>query len=399
MGFFNDIKTLFKVDPADQYDPAGRYLAFVIKSVADKKEDFLPTLLGIKKKSKWTCDTEYCFHEGNRRADLAIYEDGCVEPTYLVEVKVRDNKDNDHTHGQFKDYQKWAGKGNVPKVFFISPFGLAIDQMGAIGKSGKALKLIDLSIVEFDCRSQLVALFVEYLRDAGYIMKKLDDSRASAFTHFLICTFFDPNSHGLGPEVKNSTERISDGPLVFSDIVKNFQLLAQTFPSKPRKLTVRYEFEQALKATRVQESGDGSTEYIFKVKDCDEVAKKYFPSRQLKTGGRLYIYAYCPLGVDASYLSIGIRIEIDNDKDSKKSSSSPVTYAIYAWVLKGKEGLAYAEASLDVKGLAFPSILSSQQEAIKEFKKLAKKLVANLKKSKPEMVSNVQERLPSEWFG
>lgn len=392
MGFFNDIKSLFKVDPA------GRYLAFVIKAVADQNKDFLPTLLGINKKLKLTCTTEYFFPGGDRRADLAIYEDGNDDPMYLVEVKVRDNKDNDHTRGQFVDYQNCVSAGNVLKVFVISPFGLPDTQLQSIKDSKKSLELIDLSVVasELSSESELVQLFVEYLKDAGYIMKNIDNSRASAFTHFLISAFL-PHRHGLGGEVKNSAERVSEGPLVFTDIVSNFQLLVQTFPSKPKKPTVQYQFIQALKATIIQKNDDDSTKYIFKVKGDEEITKKFIPSRKNKAGGKLLIYAECPL-VDGIYLSVGIWIQIDNEKNNNEAVLNPVTYGTYVEVCKGSENIAYVQADLTVHNLEFPMILSSQHEAIKEFKKLAKKLVAELKKNKPELVSNVQERLPSEWL-
>ncbi len=392
MGFFNDIKSLFKTDPANQYDPAGRYLAFVIKAVADQDDDFLPTLLGIRK-SKLICDTEYCFSNGERRADLAIYEDGGVEPTYLVEVKVRDNKDSNHTCGQFKEYQKWAGNGNVPKVFVISPFGLPDTQMQLILNSRKALKLIDLTDVASKLKPEygLAKLFVEYLKDAGYIMKEIKNERASAFTHFLIGAFL-PHRHGLGGGVKNSAERVSEGPLVFSDIVSNFQLLVQTFPSKPKKPTVQYVFNQALKATRVQNNG-GDPTYIFKLPEGGEDTK-FSPSRDLKVGGKLLIFAYCPLG-DSTYLQIGIWIEIDNSKDNNRV---PVTYGAYAEVYKNDEQFAYSHADLKVRNLEFPVLLSSQQEAIKEFKNLAKSLVDDLKKNKQELVDKVTERLPDGWL-
>lgn len=391
MGFFNNIKSLFNVDSAGRYDPAGRYLAFVIKAVADQNEAFLPTLFGIKKNTKWSCDTEYCFHDGKRRADLAIYEDGSEEPAYLVEIKVWDNKDNDHTHGQFNDYKEWAGIGNMPKVFIISPFGLADAQMQAISDSRKALKLIDLSSVAFDSNSELVTLFVEYLMEAGYIMKKLEDSRASAFTHFLISAFL-PHRHGLGNNAKTSAERVEEGPLVFADIVSNFQLFAQTFPSTQRKPTVQYSFEQSLKTSRRPKKDVVPTEYIFKRGDGEKDSNIFSPQRQLKVGGKLLIFAYCPLESQSGYLEIGIWIEI-----VKGNEDNPVTYGSYASVYKGKEFFAYEESVLKTDS-GFPRLLSSQQEAIKEFRKLAKKLVAKLKKSKLELVSNVQKRLPPEWF-
>lgn len=396
MSFFNDIKSLFKVDPEGQYDPAGRYLAFVIKAVADKNEDFLHILLGIQKKSKLTCSTEYCLHSGERRADLAIYEEDRGEPTYLVEVKVRDNNNNDHTRGQFEHYQEWVCEGHGLKVFVISPFGLPDAQMKSIEASGKALKLVDLSIVKtIEVRSDLVTLFIEYLEEAGYIMKDIDKSRASAFTHFLISAFL-PHRHGLGGEVKNSAERVADGPLVFSDIVSNFQLLIQTFPSNPKKPTIQYEFVQALKASRINKL-DKSTEYIFNGVDGESDKKKFFPSRQIKAGGKLSIYAYCPIG-DSIYLTIGIWIQIDNSKNNNEVALSPVTYGTYAMLSKGSDNIAYKEADLVPIDSGLPKLFSSQQEAIKEFKKMTKKLLTDIKKNKPELVSSVQARLPSGWL-
>jgi hypothetical protein len=393
MGFFKDIKSLFKGDSLGPYDPAGRYLAIVIQAVANQDSNFLSVLLGIKKETKWICNKEYFFHGGKRRADLAVYEEGLAVPTYLVEIKVRDNKDNDHTRGQFKHYRQWAGIGNRPKVFVISPYGLAQEQMDAIDASKKALKLIDLSRVELKNQSEFAMQFALYLKEEGYTMKPIEESRASAFTHFLIAAFL-PHHHGLGGEAKAKAERVADGPLVFADIVSNFQLLAQTFPSRPKRPTVQYIFHQGLKASRVDRKDGGSAEYIFKVEECDEDAGNFYPSRDIKIGGTLYIFAYCPLG-DSGRLEIGISIQIE--RDAKKHSQKSVQYGLYAEVSMRNGYVATVETAVDPSVEMFPGWISSQSEANREFSKLAKKLNAKVRKDWPDMVALIQNRLPSEW--
>ncbi len=392
MGFFTDIKSYFKDESNGDFDPAGRYLASVVKAVADQDDAFLPALLGINGNKKWVCDSEYRFLDGKRRADLAIYEVGRSEPTYLVEIKVRDNKDNDHTRGQFEDYENWARLDRTPRVFVISPYGLPDTQIQAISKSNHSLKLIDLSNVTFEGGSALAKLFQEYLMEAGYIMKALSESRASAFTHFLIAAFL-PNRHGAGGEAKAKAERVAEGPLVFADIVSNFQLLIQTFPSSPRRPTVQYLFFQGLKASRVIRNDDQSTEVVFRVKDSIPEDKHFYPMRDTKVGGTLCIFAYCPLD-KSGYLEIGLWIQID--KGSKKNLQKPVTYGLYSEVSRGDETIARVETSID-SGAGFPSLLSSQQEANNRFSKLARALISKLQRKNPELIPNVKRRLPSEW--
>lgn len=388
MNFFSNIKSLMG-SSVESYDPAGRYLAFVIKAVADHDGDFLPLLLGINKTTLWICSTEYSFQGGERLADLAIYKEGNNEPTFLIEIKVRDNKDNDHTRGQFADYQKWASGGKSRKVFIISPYGLPDTQIQAIRESGKLLHLVDLSKIQFNVsHSVLINIFSEYLMEEGYIMKKLDEEKISAFTHFLVGAFL-PHRHGLGGDVKTSSERVADGPLIFADIVNNFQqFIVQTFPSSPKKPTVQYYFQQGIKASRILEKNDAPTKYVFKVEDPDD--EDYYPPRKLKVGGKLHLSAYCPLEKNKGYLYFGIVIQIGKGKDN------PVTYSSYVELAKGEESIAYKESGLDASS-GFPILLSSLPDANKEFKKLTQGMITQLKKEKSELVTYVNKRLPSEW--
>ena len=385
MGFFSEIKSLFKDDPA------GRYLAVVIKKISEHDKDFLPSLFGIEKSRKWSCTTEYSFQRSERRADLAIYEDDDSEPAYLVEVKVRDNKNNDHTRGQLMDYQKWAGVGDRPKVFIISPFGLADDQVKAIKNSKKALAFVDFSRVSFRSKSSFVILFEEYLMDSGYIMKKIDDSRESAFMHFLASAFL-PEAAGLAGTAKTSTERVAEGPLVFADIVGNFQLFAQTFPTNPRKPTVKYLFTQRLNPSRIGRVEKGPSEYIFK-DDENEGADQnvYSVQRNKKVGGTLEVFARCRLVEDVGYLKIGIFIRIS----PRTRDEYPISYYPYAAIWKSGRSIVSVQQVIKT-GKGFPELLSSQQKASHQFKRLADKLIAKLNDA--ELAAMVKEKLPSEWW-
>ncbi len=399
MGFFNSIKGLMRDDPA------GRYLGFVIKELADQDATFLPALLGVKKGPKIRCETEYSFANSTRRADLAVYLNDAEEPEYLVEIKVNDNSDTAHNRGQFEDYENWAKEERHPKlpkrkVFIISPFGLKEAQNESIRRSKGRLRIITLSHFSDEQSLPAYRMFADYLNDSGYIMENfnINGSDASAFKHFLVSAFMRHQS-GLGREAKTSKERVSEGPKVFASIVSNFQLFVQSSPWVSRKPTVKYLFEQRFEASRVVRSGNKPTEYVVKVNKSEESErdKEIIVPKERKTGGKLYLFAYCPVDTPPkTYLEIGIEIFITLGE--KNSDQTTVTFWPYMGLYKGGESIIpieVLEAKVEKNG--FPAILFSQAAAHRMFSKFAKKFIARLKKCDLELASKMQDRLPPSW--
>jgi len=395
VGFFLDIKSFFGNQSAGNFDPAGRYLAFVIKAIADKDPSFFEDLFPISGRAL-RCSTEFHFSvDGKkRRADLAIFHNHEAEPRWLVEIKVHDNKKTDRMTAQFEHYEKWAASGEGRKVFIISPLGLPQEEYDKILAKPENMNIIDLSKARrFKKSTPAKEMFSEFLLDSGYVMKPLPSGDFPFFLHFLVNAFL-PHVHLQS--VKAGQEKVREGPRVFCDVANNFQVFATQFlapylekndsqtsqikAKKKRVPVVRYVFLQ------FYENGKGTTERSSDLSDAMEFGKL----RSSKLGGAIHCFGSSKLA-SLTTLRFGVRVEIGLGTPQRKQKLS---FGAYVMLVKDRKIIAEVEKRFGWRK-NFPGVLQYPDEAQKIFQNLLLKLPADVQNHK-NIRPNVKRSLVAE---
>lgn len=277
MNFFSEFQSKF---PAKY---SGQYLETIIKSIAnielDKKPNGVPIILepifkyfkiptrGI---TELNINSEV-FYKGikqKRRVDLAIEFADAQNNWHeiYVEIKVdddiikgkKDEKEESESNNQLDDYLHWLAEPkdltNSSKYFLLlTAYPLNFDHVAKLEDCKKNAKHMYLS--EFCHKLNVMGLtedsviniFRDYLTEQGYVMNQLSEDDAKDFLSFMTLNFLMHNSgHG-----KVSSERkIANGPIVFANLVKNWQLTSAHINSKLNtgmSPTVRYLPEQITK--------------------------------------------------------------------------------------------------------------------------------------------------------
>src|SRR5690606_12885168 len=202
-----------------------------------------------------------------RRADLLIESDFNEKTTrILVEIKIKDG----FLDGQIDDYCDWVSVSNENEdrgVLIVTAYPLSEDAAKNVEfhrKNNKNIRHIYLSEYNRDIKrlglnSDLVTMFTDYLSDEGYAMYQAlsvvysDQDPVSAKEHekdydsllsFMVLNFL-PHASGRGRV--STSMKIANGPLVFSKIVQNWQIVSDRFARNvgmKRRPTIRYFPEQ-----------------------------------------------------------------------------------------------------------------------------------------------------------
>lgn len=303
--FFSAIQNKFKA----RYH--GRYVGHIIEQIAEFHPQIVFPLLWAARNSDKTdssfhppkrklldsiesVTTEVVFldrkndDEDDRRADMEILLNIDDKPArVLVEIKMLDS----FLDGQLKNYIDWAkGHNEVDgnrRVVVLTAYPLTKEEMDLIKDSKKVCHMYLSDLVEeleAMSQSELVTLFKNYMYEEGYAMYKLEKGSddEAAFKSFMVLNFL-PHLSGKGKVV--AAKKISRGPIVFSNLVQNWQLVSDrlsanlpfSFKQKP---TIRYFPEQC---------GNEANGMFLEKKDG--ILQKRRNVRAVKKGGRYWLMA------------------------------------------------------------------------------------------------------------
>lgn len=271
----------------------GRYLGNILEQISEFRPEIMYPFFeyaGLKykrssKKNSVSLETEHRYlkmkqsarDSKSRQADLLVrYADSEKEAQILVEIKINDHFQKE----QLEDYCEWLSHANqkdenvLRAVLVLTAFPLR----GEVSKKlqnyvaeGLNIKHVYLSKYADDVRcldagSDLVTMFLDYLIGEGYAMyqtlsiinKTADDVNKyraneyendyAALLSFMVLNFL-PHASGLGRV--STSMKVSNGPLVFSKIVQNWQMISERFAGylrMSRTATVRYFPEQGAKS-------------------------------------------------------------------------------------------------------------------------------------------------------
>lgn len=401
--FFSAIQNKFKAG----YH--GRYLAHIIEQIAEFHPHIVLPLLCTARNSD---ESDQSFQptnrklldsiesvisevdflnrknndENDRRADMEIVLNIDDKPArVLVEIKMFDSFLPD----QLKDYTDWANKDNTVdghrRVVVLTAFPLLQEEMRWINKSPRVCHMYLSDLVEqldTGLGSELVDLFKKYMYEEGYAMYKLeaDSDDYEAFLSFMVLNFL-PHVSGKGRVV--SVKKISRGPVVFSNLVQNWQLISERLSSSysfQRKPTVRYFPEQC------------GSEANGMALECKEgLLLPRINVRHKKIGGRYWLTADQVFS-DSNKLRLewGQVMQIEREE---QDAEVDVSCWLYAIVKRGRNELAHARTKPLKKGVVDPNLYSPEQflgklkllvdEAVKKAEEFEPNLSESFTKPKP----------------
>lgn len=380
----------------------GRYLGNIIEQIAAMRMEVIKPLLEVAStQNRWTLKTvqevtaesAYLTNENreqDRRADLEIVLDsGGRTGSVLVEIKVKDG----FLDGQLDEYINWAkgrSKTEDRAIVVLSAFPLTIDAKKKIGENSKFISCIYISEFMDKLRSgandsELISLFYDYLCEEGYAMYQLqprgesDEADYNALSSFMVLTFL-PHNSGKGKVA--SAKKIARGPVVFSNIIQNWQLVSDRFRAvyltNKKRPTIRYFPEQAV----------GSSSTDISLLNDNSIFSERKRVRSEKFWGRYWLVSDIVLdGVKNLRLEWGQILQIQKGKDDEEI----IQCKIFVCIRKGQKQISGKIVSLKdgVKNQKLYGIESFMGELLI----LARKIKAQAIKNYPEYLENLNKCL------
>lgn len=249
----------------------GRYLGNIIEQIAAMRHDVVYPLIKVAPlmHGRWpvstvqSVDAESLYlsedHRINdRRADLQItLESKTRTARVLIEIKMHDQ----FLAGQLEDYVHWvqergADDSDDRAVIVLTAFPLSEAEDSYLRTNRAYVRHMYLSefmeaLKPMEAGSELISLFADYLREEGYAMYQLlsakeDTADLNALRSFFVLNFLP---HQSGHRRVASSQKVARGPIVFSSLVRNWQLVSDRLESLNLKLgrrpTVRYFPQQS----------------------------------------------------------------------------------------------------------------------------------------------------------
>lgn len=341
--FFLEIQHKFK----EKYE--GRYLADILEAIAITHPEVVHPIIEkapLKKKNghkkpEISVLKEFLYQKNpgsdddKKRADLRIQIDSSAE--IVIEIKI----DDGFLDGQIEKYIKWArkreenGEDRAVVILTAHPLDLRIKDIIDQNKAFVChMYISDFSerLKNLGLNSELIQIFIGYLSDKGYSMYKLpadDTSDYKSLLSFMVLNFLP---HNPGHNKVATIERIANGPIIFSSIVKNWQIVSHRLAAKYKKRvpTIRYFPEQGIAIANHDEPQTPS--YPLSSENMLSTRRKM---REGKTWGRYWFTADFTFKHEdiEYYLEWGQILEIKiNDN---KSGEEPIKCGLYALIRKG----------------------------------------------------------------
>jgi hypothetical protein len=350
--FFSAIKGKFDAE----YE--GRYLGNIIEAIAETRPEVIKPILDVALKRKEnlqelkklsnlivSTETEFVDEKQKRRADLEVTnQEGFLR--VFVEIKVKDN----FLPEQLEDYIKWASSDPEHRIVVV----LTANPLNS--ESTKVIKNNDefirhMYISEFSDKlqqknSELIEWLRKYFYEEGYAMYQLDDDDYKALLSFMVLSFL-PHQAGHGRQATN--KKISRGPMVFGNLIQNWQLVSQRLSNElgfSPVSTVHYYPQQGT---------DGD---VPKKDDIwFESIQKY---RKQKQWGRYWLISDVVLKDEFGLrLHWGLILEIEQGK--KDDKNEPIKCGICAFITKGGKQFPGGKIDWLPKGILTPSLYQPEK--------------------------------------
>jgi len=289
------------------------------------------------KRDTGACDQFDSSEVKDRQSDLEItLSTDHYWARVIVEIKMFD----EFHENQLEDYIDWARRRHELEdraVVVLTAYPIDSISQKIIENNSDVIShmyLSDLTI--FDTvsqpKSELAALFQNYLTEEGYAMYQLksneDDSDYKALHSYMVLSFL-PHASGHGRVA--TSKNIARGPVVFSNIIQNWQLVSDRLASQlnfPRIPTIRYYPEQSSK---------DSTINIDLPKDRILELRRH--ARKNKHWGRYWLCSDSVCSDDKVRLEWGQILQIQSGGEN---NADGIECTVYALIKRGTEQLSEA---------------------------------------------------------
>ncbi|MBX9612270.1 MAG: PD-(D/E)XK nuclease family protein [Burkholderiales bacterium] len=272
----------------------------------------------------------------NRQADIEITLTGNeYSARIVVEIKI----DDKFHSGQLDDYIKWASLRTATEdraVVVLTAYPLEPQTLSDIEKNSKYISHMYLSELIDDISaskndSELISIFKNYLIEKSYAMYQLqknnDDLDYKALHSYMVLSFL-PHASGHGRVSKS--ENIARGPVVFSNLVQNWQLISNRLAAElnlPRNPTVRYYPQQVTRELIIDSNLSEANILKFRKK-----------ARDNKEWGRYWLCADCVIPKTGLRLEWGQILQIKNGNEANEEET--IECIIYAFIRRKGEQLS-----------------------------------------------------------
>ncbi|SDJ47372.1 hypothetical protein SAMN04487926_15328 [Paraburkholderia steynii] len=277
----------------------GRHLSLVLREIGKRHPKALTSFICIacgipaKELNGASFVTEFRFQgrQGTRSADLAVLIGDDEIPRVLVEIKYFDKplSETKTKPAQLDDYEHWQEREPGRNVLLLSR-----EMHNSHTLDVRRWNDLARHLTAHISGSDLVAMLVDYLKEEGIVMQKVDPHKL--LKYFKSLTF---GRHGAGMLAKNI-----DGPAEFTKLLRNLQLIASTLHPHFRGAwsshnvitpSVDFKIHQRLKVP-------GKTD-AYTVGD-------QFLNNALREGGFVDSHAQYSLGHGRTYLRIRIGLRV-----------------------------------------------------------------------------------------
>lgn len=350
--FFSDIQNkftqAFTPGSSNLSDYQGRYVGHLIHAISQHRPSVLEVLAGRHHAGATRCEPEYRYSaDVNRIADLALFHEGAATPFALVEIKANDASNAEHNDSQLRDYLAWARqKGTTGRrVFVLTQFPLPSSTRKLLGQFPDLARELPLDRYAAALASrgelrdsELISMFLDYLRDKGLAMTPIQPADVSALHTFLAFSFLP---HLAYQGRLTSTERVAGGPKVFAALVQNWQLLAGRVADSQRMAGGNQETRRSRPVVKfisnpLYAEGADLTENA----DVPQRFKK-------KQGGTWFIYARSVVdGVKSKGLYLEYGLELKISKGTRDDRSPSFTVSLYSEFTQAGKGFGFLRKPL-----------------------------------------------------
>ncbi|WP_446903732.1 hypothetical protein [Burkholderia sp. YIM B11467] len=277
----------------------GRHLSLILREIGKRHPKALTSFICVacgvpsKELTGVAFATEYRFDgkKSIRSADLAVLVGAEEIPRVLIEIKYFDKPllATRTKPAQLDDYAHWQQRAPGRKVLLLSREMHDSDKLIVRRWSDLARHL-----TAHVSGSDLVAMLVDYLKEEGIVMQKVDPHKL--LKYFKSLTF---GRHGAGMLAKNI-----DGPAEFTKLLRNLQLIASAFHPHFRSAwsrhnvitpSVDFKIHQRLKTPGKNDAYTSDDRYL---------------NNALREGGFVDSHAQYSLGHGRTYLRIRIGLRV-----------------------------------------------------------------------------------------
>lgn len=322
--YISSIKNWFKSD----YH--GRHLGLILLEIAKIRPKefgkYLCDVLGLAESdftgAQYRAEVPFMGKTG-RRADLGVFKEGDSEPFILIEIKYFDKplSATDAKAPQLDDYKQWKRRGSGKRHVLILSREMYYEQELALRRWDHLAR----SLRKPAQKSDLIKVLVDYLEEEGIVMQNVQSSSLQRYFTRLVC-----NDRNVGRASGNL-----EGPVAFSKVLKNLQMLSGSFTPKFKKAwgDAGEQIDGVTARSKVASIDFRIRNLLSEASDpCMYRDEEGELRKNLKNGGFIDVFAKHSLGHSNDYLRVEYGLTLFVPGSTKAKTANQPKVSLFATV-------------------------------------------------------------------